>query len=53
MLAELDKMTNPRDPEAFDRIIGPERKLLENELAKKSEAAADPRDDWAISDPNF
>ena len=53
LLAELDKMTTPRDPEAFERIIGPERKLLEDELTKKSEVASDTKeDDWDFSDPN-
>jgi hypothetical protein len=51
LLAELDKMINPRDPEVFARIIGPERTLLENELSAK------PREELTISisitDPNY
>jgi hypothetical protein len=61
LLAELDEMVNPRDPEVFARIIGPEKKFLEDELAKKAVAASDTgdasdtEDDWdvGVSDPNF
>jgi len=58
LLAELDEMTNPRDPEAFARIIGPERKLLENELTKKEEVISETTEtteDWdtGVGDPNF
>jgi hypothetical protein len=62
LLAELAEMVNPRDPEVFERIIGPERALLENELAKKVAVASDTGDEWdtedewddvGIEDPNY
>ena len=34
LLDMLNAMTNPRDPEEFARIIGPEKKLLEEALAQ-------------------
>lgn len=34
MLAMLDNMKPPLDPQEFDRIIGPERKALEDQMAK-------------------
>jgi len=47
LLAELGKMTNPRDPEAFERIIGPEIILLEQAATGKVQEAA-----VSSTDPN-
>ncbi len=53
LLAELDKMTNPRDPEVFARIIGPERKLLENELSAKPREELTSISISISTDPNY
>jgi hypothetical protein len=49
MLAMLDNMKPPLDPQEFDRIIGPERKAMEDQMAKGFDepVAVD------MSDPNF
>jgi hypothetical protein len=41
LLDMLNAMTNPRDPEEFARIIGPEKKLLEDALKKGFEFEED------------
>jgi hypothetical protein len=45
LLAQLGEMTNPRDPETFDRIIGPEIALLKKEVSEESQ-------ETSSTDPN-
>ncbi|HIJ71288.1 MAG TPA: hypothetical protein HPP87_07990 [Planctomycetes bacterium] len=59
LLAMLDSMAQPVDEEAFERIIGPERKQLEEVLARgfKEAAEAEGGEDVGgygdYSDPNY
>ncbi len=48
----IDAMTNPRDPEEFERLIGPEKKLLREALAKGFEEGSSSDTDTDIYDPN-
>jgi len=48
LFAEFSKITNPRDPEAFERIIGPELILLEETATGKVQEAS-----ASTTDPNF
>lgn len=47
MLAMLDNMKPPLDPQEFDRIIGPERKAMEDQMAKGFDEPVN------TNDPNF
>ena len=47
MLAMLDNMKSPLDPQEFDRIIGPERKAMEDQMAKGFDEPVN------TNDPNF
>jgi len=51
LLAMLDEMPAPRDPQEFDRIIGPERQQLEKALKRGFEATAIETD--TSTDPNY
>jgi len=57
LLAMLDGMGEPEDPDVFNRIIGPERKQLEAALARgfkeEDSGAEEYTDDYDYSDPNY
>ena len=48
----ISAMTNPRDPEEFERLIGPEKRLLEEALARGFEEGLASATDGGVYDPN-